>query len=120
MKQIESLNISSGYGKAVFYSGKGNRKLAEKFAKSFNKTTLEMTPGGKWLDQQVLFKRFDEGSDAIKPWKRLSQRYASEASGHVNAFIKGARPDHVFNTIEYPALKANINVHKYIFRGYGF
>lgn len=40
---VENLDVSTGKNSATFYSGKGNRELAEKFANMNGKTTLEMT-----------------------------------------------------------------------------
>ena len=109
MDLVEKLDVSTAIGKAVFYSGQGNRKLAEQFAISEDKTTLEMTPGGKMLDE---LKLFDQGSplkpeQATRVWLRLSQRYAQQAAGDVYCFVAGARPTGVFTTIELPELKKN-------------
>jgi len=109
MDLVEKLDVSTSPNTATFYSGPGNRDLAEKFAIENGKTTLELTPGGKYLDD---LKLFEEGSPLTKKqaaavWSRLSQRYAEGASGNVYAFIKGSKPDSIFNSIEYPALKRN-------------
>lgn len=40
------LDVSTAKNGAVFYSGPGNRALAEDFAVANGRTTLEMTPGG--------------------------------------------------------------------------
>jgi hypothetical protein len=109
MDLVEKLDVNTAIGKAVFYSGQGNRKLAEQYAIAEDKTTLEMTPGGKILDD---LKLFDQGS-ALKPeeatrvWSRLSQRYAQQAAGDVFCFVAGARPTGVFTTVELPELKKN-------------
>jgi hypothetical protein len=112
MGLVETLDVTTGIGKSVFYSGPGNRKLAEQFAFSDDKTTLEMTPGGKYLDD---LKLFEKGSpvtpeQATLIWKRLSQRYAEQAAGDVYCFVTGARPTGVFTTVELPALKLNRKV----------
>ncbi|MFV1991981.1 MAG: polymorphic toxin type 46 domain-containing protein, partial [Acidimicrobiales bacterium] len=117
LEQVESLNVATGKNSAVFYSGPGNRALAESFTSGTGRATLEITPGGRWLDQQTLFKRLP-GDQALKPWLRLSERYAEEASGAVNAYVRGARPGNVFNTVEFPTLRKNPNVQRITFRGY--
>jgi hypothetical protein len=112
MKKAESLDVSTKPNEAVFYSGKGNRALAETFAQDNGKTTLEMTPGGKWLDEQGLFGKDSPltPDQAIKVWSKISQRYAQGASGNVVGFVDGASPGGIFNRIEYDALSKNPNV----------
>ena len=96
------------------------RSGAEAFATANGKTTLEMTPGGSWLDSQNLFERangLSEGqADAI--WSVLSQRYAEGASGTAVGFVEGARPSGIFTTVEYPALLANPNITNVITGGH--
>jgi len=109
---VEKLDVTTAIGKSVFYSGQGNRKLAEQFAIAEDKTTLEMTAGGKFLDD---LKLFDQGSplkpeQATRVWSRLSQRYAEQAAGDVFCFVTGARPTGVFTTVELPELKKNRKV----------
>jgi hypothetical protein len=106
---VEQLDVTTAISKSVFYSGPGNRKLAEVYAIAEDKTTLEMTPGGKYLDD---LKLFEQGSpltpaQATKVWSRLSQRYAQQAAGDVFCFVTGARPTGVFMTVELPELKKN-------------
>ena len=55
MELAENLDVSTEKNTAIFYSGPGNRELAEAFAKINGKTTLEMTNGGKYLDELQLF-----------------------------------------------------------------
>ena len=112
LELVEKLDVTTAIGKSVFYSGPGNRKLAELFAIAEDKTTLEMTPGGKFLDD---LKLFDQGSplkpeQAMRVWSRLSQRYAEQAAGDVYCFVTGARPTGVFTTVELPELKKNRKV----------
>ena len=109
---VEQLDVTTAISKSVFYSGPGNRKLAEVYAIAEDKTTLEMTPGGKYLDD---LKLFEQGSplkpeQATRVWSRLSQRYAQQAAGDVFCFVTGARPTGVFTTVELPELKRNRKV----------
>ena len=108
----DKLDVTTGISKSVFYSGAGNRKLAEQFAIAEDKMTLEMTPGGKFLDD---LKLFEQGSplkpeQATKVWSRLSRRYAEQAAGDVFCFVAGARPTGVFTTVELPELRKNRKV----------
>lgn len=109
MDLVEKLDVSTAPNIATFYSGPGNRKAAEEFAKANGKTTLEMTEGGKFLDKLGLFEENSPltRNEAFAVWGRLSQRYAEGASGNVYGFVKGAKPGSIFNMIEYPALKRN-------------
>ena len=112
MVLADQLDVTTGISKSVFYSGAGNRKLAEQFAVAEDKMTLEMTPGGKFLDD---LKLFDQGSplkpeQATKVWSRLSRRYAEQAAGDVFCFVAGARATGVFTTVELPELRKNRKV----------
>ncbi|MDD2402727.1 MAG: hypothetical protein PHD60_11110, partial [Clostridia bacterium] len=118
--------VSTGRNQALFYSGgkrvstrindKGfvaAREGAESYATRTSKTTLEMTPGGKWLDDLKLFENPEielTPKQSMEVWSRLSERYAQQASGAVTAFSKSARPLSIFNTVELPALRSNTNI----------
>ena len=111
-KLVNKLDVSTECNTVTFYSGPGNRQKAEKFASMNGKTTLEMTNGGKILDNMKLF---EEGSpvstkQARKLWETLSAKYATGASGNTYAFIEGANPNSIFNTVENSALLKNQNV----------
>ncbi len=112
MKKADEIDVSTGKNRAVFYSGKGNREKAEVFATANGKKTLEMTPGGNWLDKQKLFGPNSPLSEAqaTKVWRKLSKRYAEQASGNTVGFVKEARQNGVFNDVEYPALLSNPKV----------
>jgi hypothetical protein len=112
MRQAQTLDVSTGPNQAVFYSGPGNRALAEQFAEQNGRLTLEKTPGGSWLDQQGLF---NPGSpltreQAGQVWSTISQRFAQGASGNAVGFVNGARAGGIFNTVEYPTLLSNPNI----------
>ena len=108
-EKARNVDVSTSAHQAVYYSGKGNRARAEAFAELNGKTTLEMTPGGKYFDS---LKLFEDGSPVTKDqayeiWKILSERYAKSASGNVYGFVKGSFPESIFNTVEYHALQKN-------------
>ena len=112
MELAENLDVSTEKNTAIFYSGPGNRELAEAFAKINGKTTLEMTNGGKYLDELQLFadKSILTKEQAADVWKKLSERYAKGSSGNVYGFVEGSWEGSIFNTVEYPALKSNPNI----------
>lgn len=113
MQQAQTLDVSTAPNTAVFYSGPGNRALAEQFATANGGTTLEMTPGGAWLDQQQLFNTAQSGlttEQAAQVWSTLSQRFAQGASGNAVGFVNGARAGSIFNTVEYPTLVNNPSI----------
>jgi hypothetical protein len=113
MRAARTVDVSTSQNGAVFYSGAGNRALAEQFATANGRTTIEMTPGGKWLESQDLFNPETSPlspSQASQVWAVLSERFAQGATGNAIGFVKGARAAGVFNSIEYPALLRNPNV----------
>ena len=111
------MDFNTGTNKAMFYSGRGNRGKALAFAEKMNKTPIDFTPGGKYLESLDLYSKLSSTqADAI--WIRASQHYASGASGKINLFVRGAAPNRVFKMIEEPILKASPKVYKWTFRGY--
>ena len=86
--------------------------MAEAFALSNGKMTLEMTPGGKYFDDLDLFGKSSPltRDQALEVWEILSIRYAKAASGNVYGIVGGSNPESIFNTIEYKALQQNPNI----------
>jgi hypothetical protein len=115
----QNIDLSTEPNSAVFYSGPGNRDLATSYANANGASTIEMTKGGSWLDNEQLFGKDSAltPDQADQVWRTASERYASGASGDVTAFTEGARPTGVFNTVEYPALQNNPNVNNINFLG---
>jgi uncharacterized Zn-binding protein involved in type VI secretion len=112
MQKAQTLDVSTKENCAVCYSGPGNRKLAEQFGAANGKTTLEMTPGGKWLDDQKLFRPDSPLTlpQTLKVWGTLSKRFAEGASGSVVGIVTGSNKDSIFNSVEYDALLKNPKV----------
>jgi RHS repeat-associated protein len=105
--------VTTAADDAAFWAGRAGANRAA--AESSGLTTLERTPAGRALDAEDLFSKlpYDE---AVVPWENLSQRFAREASGTVNAWVGGASPTSVWSRIEKPALMMNPNVRKIIIR----
>ena len=112
--ETRKLDVMTDLDEAIFWSGRGNKILAEDFASHTGGLTLEMTSGGRYLDSLRLFDKYP-GNQAIVPWARLSERFAQTASGKVSAFVEGSRPTSVFRRIEYPALLENPYVEEIIY-----
>ncbi|HEX4997176.1 MAG TPA: RHS repeat-associated core domain-containing protein, partial [Terriglobia bacterium] len=114
LQKVETLDFSTASNKAVFYSGPGQWARATAFAERTGKTTIEMTSGGRELAADSVFQSLSP-AEQFQVWQRASTPFAKGASGEVHAFIRGARPDRTFRTIEEKLLDANANVHRYIY-----
>ncbi len=103
-----TIDVSTAPDTAVFYSGPGNRALAEQYAAANGGSTIERTPGGNWLDNEKLFGPDSQLSpdQATQVWSTASRRYAENASGNVTAFTEGSRPQSIYNTVKYPTLES--------------
>ena len=118
MKQVNKADISTPKDGAVFWTGyrQGNQKVAMEFAEQNGKFTIEMTDGGKWLDSMDLYGKSSPvtRAEADLLWKRMSERYASQATGKAHVINKGVpyNPDSVLNSTELPILKANQELNK--------
>ncbi|MFS8036541.1 hypothetical protein ACI7BZ_06160 [Xanthobacter sp. AM11] len=119
---IERLDVSVGKNQGVLWSG--NKQGAAMAAGMQGKTTLEMTPGGKVVDEwpelsRVLNWESQSGtvSKGEKFWGGLSSKYASGLEGDVDVLLTSDRPKggFIFNKYEIPAIKSggmdvNINM----------
>jgi hypothetical protein len=105
-----SLILWSGLGE-----GRVGVKLSQEFATKNGGITLEMTAGGKWLDEMGLFEASSPLSkqEAYQVWKEVSTKAVSKASGDVRAVVGQVRVDSIYNA-ELQALKNNPNVTKEI------
>jgi RHS repeat-associated protein len=113
MARAQTMDVSTAENGAVFWSGNGNQALAEQFAAANGRQTLEMTPGGSWMQAQDLFNPATSPltrQQASQVWDTLSGRFAGNASGTSVGFINGARATSTFNRIEYNALLNNPNI----------
>ncbi|AKL98222.1 hemagglutinin repeat-containing protein [Endomicrobium proavitum] len=103
------LDAYTPLNKSVVYSGSiANEEAAMRFAQQNNLIRIDDTAGGKFLKTYDLYNINPTIGDTY--WGALSEKYASQASGVVNAFVEGASPDRIFKKIEYPTFKANDNV----------
>ena len=95
--QIPFRNVSTLSGKSAFWSGlEGSSAEAKALAQASGRTSLEMTPGGMWLEEQtgLLGNQVDWFGQMRPQWARLSSRFARQARGSVEVF-KGPKFDPV-------------------------
>lgn len=111
MGKVGTLDFSTPANKAIFYSGPGQGARAAAFAERTGGMTIEMTAGGRALAADPVFQSLSPAQQ-FQIWQRASTSFAEGASGGMNAFIGGARPDRTFRTIEEPILNANPNVYR--------
>ena len=116
MRQVERLDVSTPPNGAVFWKGytQGNQTAAMQWARQTGRSTLEMTPGGQWLDSLHLYEPTGPltRSQADAVWQRLSQRFAAEAQGEATVFLERTsfNPGSTFDGTEWPALYGNPQV----------
>lgn len=99
------LDVSTAPDCAVFYSGQVTLESEEKVKArtvaegqlSDDKTILEQTPGGKFLDALQVYQGILRSDDADKIWTKLSGRYAESASGEVVVYMGEMRPNAVLH-----------------------
>jgi hypothetical protein len=90
------LNFTSAPNTAIFWSGPQNREKAEKWAGESGRTTLEMTPGGQYLDGLDLFNAKQTYPKAplaagmpCEIWDLASSQFAKMATGTAFSFTVG-------------------------------
>jgi hypothetical protein len=116
IQQVRSLGLNTQRDETLLWSGLGPGRTgierSQAYAVENGGRTLEMTLGGKWLDQMNLyglnspFTRVE--SDYI--WGNVSRSFAQGASGQVRVLQGTVRPSSVYRSIELPTLQANPSV----------
>ena len=114
IEQSNRRGFAAGHNQTLLWSGLGKDGVGgfQAFARANGGTTLEMTAGGRYLDDLNLF-----GADSpltiaesLQVWANGSRQFARGASGQVRAVTGQVRPSSQYRTIELPELLANPNV----------
>jgi hypothetical protein len=112
---VTHLGVKTPRDQLVLWSGLGEKGevRAAAFAKEAGGMTLEMTKGGKWLNDLKLFENGVTNitkSEAYTIWLNASKSVAEQASGQVRVAAGTIKPESVFAKVERPALLNNSNV----------
>ncbi len=116
IKQVQSLGVQTERDELLLWSGLGRGRegiiRSQTYAVQNGGRTLEMTPGGQWLDKMDLYganSPFTQ-TEADHIWGSVSRSLVEQASGQVRALQGAVRPSSVFRNIELPALQNNTNI----------
>jgi hypothetical protein len=109
------LGVKTPRDQLVLWSGLGAKGevRAAAYAKEAGGITLEMTKGGKWLDDLKLFEGGAPNIDdraAYAIWENASKEIAEQASGQVRVAAGQISPTSIYMRIERPALLNNPKV----------
>jgi len=110
--QIPFRNVRTLPNRSAFWSGlEGSSAEAKALARANGRTSLEMTPGGMWLEKQtgLLGQNVDWFGQMRPQWARMSRRFAQQARGSVEVY-RGPKFDPVRSiwiTEEKGALEAS-------------
>lgn len=92
--------------------GKNGPATAADWARANGGVTLEMTPGGNWLNDMKLYGESSpftsEQADLI--WGTVSSKFVSSANGQVRAVLGNVRPTSIYKTVELPSVLNNTSV----------
>ncbi|HEV2614172.1 MAG TPA: hypothetical protein VGV92_05635 [Gammaproteobacteria bacterium] len=112
--ELPGLDFSSAQSSSVYYAGGevngvGTRTLANIYARNAGKVTIDMTSGGKYLNQENLYARMTR-DQADEIWARASSTFAFGASGVAEAVVPSTIPSTSIYNIERLILFNNPNV----------
>ncbi|MGC4000002.1 MAG: hypothetical protein QM767_22230 [Anaeromyxobacter sp.] len=85
---------------------------SQTFARTYGGMTLEMTPGGRWLNDMKLWGAESPFTpvEASSIWNRVSRGACEQASGQVRAVLGQVSPRGAFMSEEMPTVLANPKV----------
>ena len=91
IEQVQQLGVGTGRNELLLWSGLGRGRegiiRSQEYAAQYGGRTLEMTPGGKWLDGMDLYGGSSPftRAEADYVWGSVSRSLAEQASGQVRA-----------------------------------
>jgi len=116
IEQAARRGFATAQDEAIFWSGlgRGNSGVvrSQRFAIENGGRTLEMTPGGRYLQDLDLY---GPGSaldrvQADNVWGSASREFARGASGQARAVVGSVRPNSNWRRVELPELNSNPRV----------
>ena len=111
---VSHLGVKTPRDQLVLWSGLGpsGSVRAATYAAEAGGVTLEMTRGGRWLDDLKLFEASSPVApgEAVQIWEKASRSLAEQASGQVRVVRGAVRPRSVYWNTERPALANNPSV----------
>ncbi len=116
IEQAQALGLKTQRDELLLWSGLGRGRAgiegSQRYATQYGGRTLEMTPGGRWLDNMDLYGGDSPFTsvEADHIWASVSRSLAEQATGQVRTLQGQVRPTSVYRSIELPALQANPNV----------
>jgi hypothetical protein len=114
VEQANALGLKTPRDSVILWSGSGKRgpEISQEFAARNGGVTLEMTPGGSWLNDMKLYGESSpftsEQADWI--WAKTSESLVGKASGQVRSVLGEVRPTSIYLNKELPGLQANPDV----------
>jgi len=100
VNQANTLGLSTPKDQLLLWSGLGKNGavVAQDYAALNGGTTLEMTPGGQWLNDMNLFSQDSPFTpvQAIKIWNDASMQAIRQASGQVRAVLGEVAPNSIY------------------------
>lgn len=114
VRLVNELGLETPKDQLLLWSGLGRDgvKLSQDYARTNGGITLEMTSGGKWLDEMNLFGKNSPFTpeESTKIWGDVSTLMARQASGQVRTLLGQVRPRSIYMTNELSEIMNNSKV----------